>query len=180
MLPRLKIFQYDAKNETVSTFTSFDGADEDKTRWIAALDDLTADGFATSHGWTPSGGEILHNHAYDTATDYSAAGVDIILFPKEPIKPGDIFEDCSFTPLLCTVSDYEAGTIQGISLTNGDQRTCSAKNCGVRKLTVEQALMLLSHRDDILNYWDNPEAVVSPEAKAYVDFYMKQCNSLFY
>jgi len=174
MLPRLKIFQYDAKNETVSTFASLDDTDEDKTRWIAAVDDLTADAFAASRGWTPSGGEIFHNHAYDTVADYNAAGVDIILFPMESIKLGDIFEDCSFAPLLCTVSDYKNDFLQGISLIDGHLRSCSAKHCGVRKLTIEQALVLKNHQEDILKYWDNPETVVSPEAKAYLDFYMKQ------
>jgi hypothetical protein len=56
------------------------------------------------------------------------------------LKPGDIYEDCAYHPCLCVFVNIEDDDIQGISLVDGTYpRSCSVKNCGVRKLTVEEA-----------------------------------------
>jgi hypothetical protein len=55
-----------------------------------------------------------------------------------PILPGDVYEDCAFHPVLCIGADGDE--FWGISLVDGSYpRSCSVANCGVRKLTVQQA-----------------------------------------
>jgi hypothetical protein len=63
----------------------------------------------------------------------------------EPIfRSGDIYEDCSFHPCLCIAVDGD--TIQGVSLIDGSSpRTCSLSHCGIRKLSLEEALFWKSH-----------------------------------
>ena len=59
---------------------------------------------------------------------------------KQDIKPGDLYEDCAYHPVVCVEVDMENDSITGISLVDGSQpRCCSFIHCGVRKLTVEQA-----------------------------------------
>lgn len=61
---------------------------------------------------------------------------------SEPeFKPGDIYEDCAFHPCLCT--RFEEYNIEGISLIDGSMpRSCDIDHCGVRKLTLEEALRI--------------------------------------
>ncbi|MFY1618125.1 hypothetical protein [Micromonospora sp. WMMD736] len=52
------------------------------------------------------------------------------------INPGDIYEDCSFHPVLCTHNDGEV--LMGISLIDATTpRTCDLKHCGVIKLSLD-------------------------------------------
>ncbi len=52
------------------------------------------------------------------------------------INPGDIYEDCSFHPVLCTHNDGEV--LMGISLIDATApRTCDLKHCGVIKLSID-------------------------------------------
>src|SRR4051812_23616468 len=54
------------------------------------------------------------------------------------LKPGDYYEDCAYHPCLC-VSSGE-GTVHGISLVDGSfPRNCGIPQCGVRKLSAEEA-----------------------------------------
>lgn len=78
--PRLKIYQYDAKNQIIPT-VSPDDTDEDKTRWVAAIDDIVANEIAKTYGWTLAGGEILKNHQCYTMFEYLAIGCDFVQFP---------------------------------------------------------------------------------------------------
>lgn len=56
------------------------------------------------------------------------------------INVGDVFEDCSFHPVLCLGVDDREGDLWGISLIDGSYpRSCSFIHCGVRKLTLEEA-----------------------------------------
>jgi hypothetical protein len=56
------------------------------------------------------------------------------------IQVGDIFEDCSFHPVLCLGADYKNDQLWGVSLVDGSQpRCCSLLRCGVRKLTPQEA-----------------------------------------
>lgn len=52
------------------------------------------------------------------------------------IKPGDIYEDCSFHPVLCThINDGDE--IGGISLIDASSpRACSLSGCAVIKLSI--------------------------------------------
>ena len=56
------------------------------------------------------------------------------------LKPGDIYESCSYHPVLCLGVNYKKDEIWGISLIDGTYpRMCSLVHCGVRKLTPRQA-----------------------------------------
>lgn len=56
------------------------------------------------------------------------------------LSPGDLYEDCSFHPVVCVEVDYDRDEIFGISLIDGSyMRSCSLRFCGVRKLTIEEA-----------------------------------------
>jgi hypothetical protein len=55
------------------------------------------------------------------------------------IKPGNIYEDCAFHPVLCTFNDGDE--IRGISLIDATEpRACSIGFCGVIKLSVEDVI----------------------------------------
>ena len=57
----------------------------------------------------------------------------------DDIKPGDIYEDCAFHPVLCTSVDGDE--LEGISLIDASMpRACSIGHCGVIKLSVQDAL----------------------------------------
>lgn len=56
------------------------------------------------------------------------------------LKPGDIYESCSYEPVLCLGVDYKRDQIWGISLIDGTYpHSCSLVHCGVRKLSLRQA-----------------------------------------
>jgi hypothetical protein len=55
------------------------------------------------------------------------------------ILPGDLYEDCSFHPVLCTHNDGE--TLNGISLIDGSgPRSCDLRYCGVIKLEISDVI----------------------------------------
>jgi hypothetical protein len=55
------------------------------------------------------------------------------------IKPGDYYEDCAFHPCLCIRVDSDE--LLGVSLIDGSYpRGCSIGHCGVRRLTLPEAL----------------------------------------
>lgn len=55
------------------------------------------------------------------------------------LHPGDYYEDCAYHPCLCI--SIGPGTVQGISLVDGSfPRDCGVPQCGVRKLTYEEAI----------------------------------------
>ena len=56
------------------------------------------------------------------------------------LAPGDLYEDCSFHPVVCFTVDYDLDEISGVSLIDGSYpRWCSLRGCGIRKLTVDEA-----------------------------------------
>lgn len=58
------------------------------------------------------------------------------------IKVGDIYEDCAYHPVKCTNS--KGDDIEGISMVDGSSpRSCSIKNCGIIKLSEEEAIDLV-------------------------------------
>src|SRR3954471_8810608 len=60
-----------------------------------------------------------------------------------PLKPGDIYEDCAFHPVLCLGVSYKTDDLWGISLIDGSYpRSCSLVHCGVRKLTPKEAWLI--------------------------------------
>jgi hypothetical protein len=55
------------------------------------------------------------------------------------ISPGDIYEDCSFHPVLCTHNDGDQ--IQGISLIDASMpRACSVGFCAVVELSIDDVI----------------------------------------
>jgi hypothetical protein len=57
----------------------------------------------------------------------------------EELQLGDYYEDCAYHPCLCTGTSL--GTVEGISLVDGSYpRNCGVPQCGVRKLTVKEAI----------------------------------------
>lgn len=65
------------------------------------------------------------------------------------VKVGDIYEDCAYHPVLCTESDGD--DVAGISLFDYSRpRSCSIQHCGVRVLTVDEAVFKLERRDQWL------------------------------
>jgi hypothetical protein len=57
----------------------------------------------------------------------------------ERIRPGDIYEDCAFHPVLCTRSDGD--DVEGISLIDASSpRGCDVRHCGVIKLSIAEVL----------------------------------------
>lgn len=67
-------------------------------------------------------------------------------FKRLNIKPGDIYESCSYHPCVCLGVDYKNDHIWGISLIDGSYpRSCSLLHCGVRKITPKQAWQIKMH-----------------------------------
>lgn len=65
------------------------------------------------------------------------------------IQVGQVYEDCSLHPVFCTESD--GVEVAGISLFDGTApRSCSLDHCGVRLLSLEETLALVSRRLDFL------------------------------
>jgi hypothetical protein len=62
---------------------------------------------------------------------------------KDPeIKPGMIYEDCSFHPVLCTEL-HDDESVSGISLIDGSYpRTCSTKSCGIVPLAIGDVIKI--------------------------------------
>jgi hypothetical protein len=58
----------------------------------------------------------------------------------ERIGVGDLYEDCSYEPMLCVLSDYDADELVGVSLVNGRVGSCSPRYCGVRPLSLVEAV----------------------------------------
>lgn len=56
------------------------------------------------------------------------------------IKVGDYFESCSFHPCLCVEVDETGRNIEGVSLVDGHMQSCSVVHCGIRKLSLEEAI----------------------------------------
>ena len=69
-----------------------------------------------------------------------------------PIAVGELYEDCSYEPMLCVSSELDADELVGISLVNGRVRWCSPTHCGVRKLPLAEAI-------EIRGTWPPPHVI---------------------
>jgi hypothetical protein len=58
------------------------------------------------------------------------------------LRRGDLFEDCRYHPCLCTEggSQDDPSGVYGISLVDGSPSGCSIYHCGLRKLTIDEAV----------------------------------------
>lgn len=58
------------------------------------------------------------------------------------LNAGELFEDCRYHPCLCieAASDDDPDGVLGISLVDGSPCGCSIAHCGLRKLTVDEAV----------------------------------------
>jgi hypothetical protein len=72
-----------------------------------------------------------------------SGGPDVNLaraFKRLQLRPGDIYESCTYHPVLCLGVDYKQDEIWGISLIDGSYpQSCSLVHCGVKKLSLRQA-----------------------------------------
>jgi hypothetical protein len=62
---------------------------------------------------------------------------------EKDIRVGDFFGDCAFHPCLCIAVGVEGDEegVEGISLVDASSpRSCSTRHCGLRLLTVEEAI----------------------------------------
>ena len=60
---------------------------------------------------------------------------------KNGFRVGDIYEDCSYHPVLCT--EAGGGDLWGISLIDGTSpRGCSVFHCGPVKMTLDEAVQV--------------------------------------
>lgn len=78
---------------------------------------------------------------------------------------GDIYEDCSYHPVLLTeIESYDhtdEQTLMGISLIDGSgPRSCSTRHCGPRKLSMEEAVELKKN-------WPLIQAEIDEKMKDY-------------
>jgi hypothetical protein len=88
---------------------------------------------------------------------------------KKKIKVGDIYEDCSYHPVLCLESD--GFDVAGISLFDHSQpRSCSVKHCGVRKMSAQEVAIRLSHKDQWLTAEKEFQKTHDPSVYAHLDF----------
>lgn len=56
------------------------------------------------------------------------------------INVGDYFESCSFHPCICIAVDVTGRHIEGISLVDGGIQRCNVVHCGIRRLSLEEAI----------------------------------------
>ncbi len=74
------------------------------------------------------------------------------------LLPGDLFEDCRYHPCLCieaNSAEHPSG-VYGISLVDGTPSGCSIWHCGLRKLSVEEAVYWKYHGpkdQDVDDHW---------------------------
>ena len=74
------------------------------------------------------------------------------------LSPGDYYEDCAYHPCLCIHIHKKERMVDGVSLVNGVWRQCGVPHCGVRKLTLEEAITW--------RFFGPPD--LSPESEAYM------------
>lgn len=89
------------------------------------------------------------------------------------LRPGDLFEDCRSHPCLCTEGNLpdDADSVFGISLVDGTPSGCSIGHCGLRRLTVEEAVHWKYHGPKDLDvedhWWERwPQIGVQPDTAA--------------
>jgi hypothetical protein len=56
------------------------------------------------------------------------------------ITVGNIYEQCAYHPVLCTFKEEADDEMGGISLIDGQFRSCSVLHCGPEPLSLSQAL----------------------------------------
>lgn len=76
---------------------------------------------------------------------------------ERSIRPGDIYEDCNYHPVICIENDR--GDLLGISMIDGSgPRGCSMFHCGVVKLSIKKATEIKQNWSDeyvdrMHSYW---------------------------
>ncbi|MDQ1027612.1 hypothetical protein QF035_005194 [Streptomyces umbrinus] len=73
--------------------------------------------------------------------------------PRNParIRVGEIYEDCSFHPVLCTEIDDDGGVVlSGISLIDGTfPHSCDAQHCAPIRIPVKDVMAI---KNDLKRY----------------------------
>jgi hypothetical protein len=78
---------------------------------------------------------------------------DVELGARDPrnLRPGDIYEDCEFHPVLCT-DVHDDDSVSGISLIDASSpRTCSINSCGITPLSIREAVAIREDFDGYVN-----------------------------
>src|SRR6266571_4712103 len=88
-----------------------------------------------------------------------------LLILKMEIKVGDIYEDCAYHPVLCTLA--EGDDLEGYSLLDGSfPRGCSIIHCGPFKLSPKHIAFKIKNRERWLEaerrFHSNPNNDLSP------------------
>ncbi|MFE4575975.1 hypothetical protein [Streptomyces chartreusis] len=85
--------------------------------------------------------------------------MDDVTDPRNPagIRVGDIYEDCSFHPVLCTEIDDDGGVVlSGISLIDSTYpRSCDAQYCAPIRITIEDVMVI---KNDLEGYASRRQA----------------------
>ncbi|MGW4872505.1 hypothetical protein [Streptomyces chartreusis] len=79
--------------------------------------------------------------------------MDDVTDPRNPagIRVGDIYEDCYFHPVLCTVIDDDGGVVlSSISLIDSTfPRSCDVQHCAPIRIPIEDVIAL---KNDLERY----------------------------
>ncbi|MFD8589437.1 hypothetical protein ACFV1B_07815 [Streptomyces sp. NPDC059637] len=92
--------------------------------------------------------------------------MDDVTDPRNPagIRVGDIYEDCSFHPVLCTGIEDNCGLVlSGISLIDGTfPRSCDARCCAPIRIPVEEVMTI---KNDLEGYAGRRQAELRAGAR---------------
>ncbi|MFE5537274.1 hypothetical protein [Streptomyces sp. NPDC056492] len=87
--------------------------------------------------------------------------------PRNPagIRVGDIYEDCSFHPVLCTEIDDDGWVVlSGVSLIDGTYpRSCDAQYCGPIRIPVEEVMAI---KQDLQGYSRRRKAELNADSSS--------------
>jgi hypothetical protein len=86
-------------------------------------------------------------------------------FRQLKLKPGDIYESCSYHPVLCLGVDYRRDEIWGVSLSDGSYpRACSLVHCRKAEMGTDHVSTRIFPRmsEIITEMWSVPNTVLSP------------------
>ncbi|WP_406303897.1 hypothetical protein OHA61_18105 [Streptomyces sp. NBC_00885] len=92
--------------------------------------------------------------------------MDEAIDPRNPagIRVGDVYEDCSYHPVLCTEIDDDGGVVlSGISLIDGSfPRSCDGRHCAPIRIPVEDVMAI---KRDLQCYVRRRKAELSASAR---------------
>lgn len=107
---------------------------------------------------------LIEYSTYCGLLDRMYCEIEPLLDDRDTFRPGDLYEDCSFHPVLCVGVNEEDDEMWGISLIDGSQpRACSLQHCGPVALTVEEAVAI---KADFAAYVARRTAEIDPSRES--------------